>query len=179
MLPKKYMKKISVLLSAFLLIWATVVTAQTKSGYMLLFDGTKSNLSEQEKKDIFSELDFTVSDTEDKLLYGEEPASPQVEIVDLNGDRIPEVFVSYGKWTTCGHAGACLALFVKNSKGKYEKVFDVPAIGWEKLNTYNLGFPDIDFVAPGFCRGIWRWNGVKYEHFMNMPEVEGDWRSCQ
>ena len=167
------MKTILIATLAVLLVCAVFAQAATSNGYKLLFAGVVSNPSIEEQKDIFAQLGFTVSRNGERLLYDEEQAAPEVEVVDLNGDKVPEVFVSYGTWVTCGNAERCLALFVKDSKGKYGKAFDVPAISYEKLEFVHLGFPDIAFDGPGFCRGVWRWNGNKYTHFKNVPTQKG------
>jgi hypothetical protein len=168
------MKRIArVLLLLTLFLGFTISHAETPAGHTLLFEGVKSVLSEEEQKDIFSKLEFTTTKTAEKLKYEGEDASPEVEVTDLNGDGVNEVFVSYGTWITCGQAERCLALFIKDAKGKYTRAFDLPASGYERQTTANKGFPDLAFDDPGFCRGIWRWNGTKYEHFKNVPVMEG------
>ncbi|TAN45920.1 MAG: hypothetical protein EPN22_00820 [Nitrospirae bacterium] len=168
------MKKILIIISiASLLVFPKMGQSQDAQGYRLLFGDIESNLSEEDKKYIYSQLEFTESKTAQGLLYGGEVAAPRVEVVDLNNDKVDEIFVTYGTWLTCGHAGACLSLFVKNSKGKYELIFDLPSIGYERLKTTNKGYPDLILAGPGFCHAVLRWNGMKYLHFKNLPDIEG------
>jgi hypothetical protein len=167
------MKTILLTILVVLLVEAELSDATTSNGNKLLFAGVVSNLSIEEQIDIFDQLGFTISRDGKKLLYDEEDVGPEVEFIDLNGDKLPEVFVSYGTWATCGNTERCLALFVKNSKGKYVKVLDVAAIGYEKLAKVHLGFPDIALDGTDFCRGVWRWDGNIYSHFKNMPTEKG------
>jgi hypothetical protein len=162
----------TVILAAFLAV-PMLFGAETSDGHRLLFAGVRSGLSEQDQKDIFSQLTFTVTKVGDRLLYEERDAAPVVEVVDLNGDMVDEVFIYYGTGLACGHTGRCLALFIKNSKGRYTMTLDLTASGYERLRTASMGFPDIGFVGPGFCQGVWRWSGVKYEHLKNVPTMEG------
>jgi hypothetical protein len=134
-------------------------------------------LSSTEKEQVIKALRFRVSkDTHSVLLERTEncgDTSPTLETVDLNGDGIDELFVSYGNSCACGIAGRCLALFVKDSNGIYIMNFDFSALGYVKLPIKNQGFPELTFEGPGFCQGIWAWNGKTYEHVRNEPTIEG------
>lgn len=91
----------------------------------------------------------------------EQPVKPESEIVDLNGDRVPEVFIWVGG-SCYGAAGGELSLFVKNKQRRWEQNFGFPAGGYKLLKTKSLGYPDIELGGPGICLPIWRWNGTAY-----------------
>jgi hypothetical protein len=143
-------------------------------GYEILFKGTTSKLSKQDKQQIFKKLGFRLS-KDKKFIVDDtcgENISPRVEIVDLNGDGVDEVFVSWGNTCTSGMTGRSITLFVKDSSGQFIKNLDFPGI-YKKLATKNKGFPDIEIGGPGFCFAIWQWNGTKYDYKCSREEEPG------
>jgi hypothetical protein len=86
---------------------------------------------------------------------------PQVDVVDLNGDGQPEVFV-LAEGTCYGRAGGELSLLIKDSQGRWQSNLGFSAGGYKLLSTKNKGYPDIEIGGPGFCFPVWRWNGKAY-----------------
>jgi hypothetical protein len=93
--------------------------------------------------------------------------------VDLNGDGAEEVFVFWGNSSTSGNAGRTICLFIKDASRRYVMNLDFPAITYRKLPSKNQGFPDLEFGGSGFCQGVWRWNGCKYDYKCSIESEEG------
>lgn len=91
----------------------------------------------------------------------DQPVQPQVDVVDLNGDGQPEVFMLIGG-PMFGAAGANLNLYIKNKDGQWKSNFGFPAGGYTLLKTKSDGYPDIAIEGPGACSPVWRWNGREY-----------------
>ncbi len=87
---------------------------------------------------------------------------PQVDVVDLNGDGQPEVFVLATDAICYGDAGGELSLLIKDKQGRWQRNLGVPAGAYTLLKTKNQGYPDIEIGGPGFCFPVWRWNGKAY-----------------
>ena len=91
----------------------------------------------------------------------DQPVQPKTEIVDLNGDGQPEVFVMVN--SSCyGMAGGQLTLLIMNRQGRWKSNLGFPAESYKLLSTKNKGYPDIEIGGPGLCSPAWRWNGTKY-----------------
>lgn len=93
----------------------------------------------------------------------DQPTEPQVDVVDLNGDGNPEVFVSVGG-LCYGNTGVNLSLLIRDKQGQWHDNFGFPGI-YKVLGTRHLGYPDIEIGGPGFCFPVWRWNGSRYRIF--------------
>jgi hypothetical protein len=158
----------------FLCIAAFVADAFAAKGYEMLFKGTKSKLSKQEKQHIFKELGFRLSKNYKHIVDDScgEDVSPSVEVVDLDGDGIEEVFVIWGNTCTSGMTGHNITLFIKDSKGRFVRNLDFPG-GYEKLSSRNKGFPDLLISGPGFCHGVWQWTGKNYDYKCSQEEEPG------
>lgn len=91
------MNRIIVFGAAILLLSAFGRVGMAAEGYEMLFKGTKSKLSKQEKHQVFKDLGFRLSKNKKVIVddtCGE--VSPSVEIVDLNGDGVEEIIVNWG-----------------------------------------------------------------------------------
>jgi hypothetical protein len=91
------------------------------------------------------------------------------DVVDLNGDGQPEVFVSIEGTCWGGMTGVFLDLMIKGADGKWKSQFGFPGI-YQVLETKNKGYPDIEIGGPGFCFPIWRWNGKEYAIHKKCPQ---------
>lgn len=100
----------------------------------------------------------------------------QTESIDLNADGVPEVFVTYGNSCNSGATGSRITLFVKDKSGTWRDQLGFPAFGYDILPTSNAGYPDLQFGGPGFCFGVWSWDGSNYVFKCNAPQEEG---GCQ
>jgi hypothetical protein len=163
--------RLAVALVCFLTLPGICIAAE---GYDMLFKGTTSKLSKEEKKQIFKKLGFRLSKDKKFIVDSTcgEDVSPSVEIIDLNGDGVEEVFVSWGNTCTSGMAGQSVTLFVKDRNGHYVENLGFPGI-YEKLSTRNKGFPDLLIGGPGFCFAVWQWNGSTYEYKCSREEEPG------
>lgn len=91
------------------------------------------------------------------------PTEPQVDVMDLNGDGKPEVFVSVSG-TCYGNTGVNLSLLIQDKQGRWQDNFGFPGV-YRLLGTRHRGYPDIEIGGPGFCFPVWRWNGSRYNIF--------------
>jgi hypothetical protein len=91
----------------------------------------------------------------------DQPAQPETEVIDLNGDGRPEIFVMVN--SSCyGMAGGQLTLLIKNKQGRWKSNLGFPAGGYKLMSTKSKGYPDIEIGLPGLCAPVWRWNGIQY-----------------
>lgn len=97
-----------------------------------------------------------------------ETTAYQTEVVDLNGDGQPEVFVSIQGTCWGGMAGVHMNLMIKAPDGQWKPQFGFPGI-YQILETKNKGYPDIEIGGPGFCFPVWRWNGQRYDIYKKCP----------
>lgn len=136
-------------------------------GPALLFKGTTSKLSSQDKQLIFDTLEFTVSANKRFIVVkGSEScgdASARADIIDLNADGVEEVLVRWGNYCLAGNTGENSALFVRDNSGQVREALNIIGVA-KMIETQSMGFRDIEIGGPGFCFGVWRWNGNKYEY---------------
>ncbi len=151
---------------------ADLVHAQAEGHRILFADST--SISEDDQRAIFDLLAFSVSAdgsalevTDCGTIYTE------VEDLDLNEDGIAEVLVTGGNTCTSGMAGSSVNLFIKDADGRYVHHLGLPGVLSRKLETSNLGFPDLAIGGPGFCEAVWRWDGSTYQHDRNEPTEPG------
>jgi hypothetical protein len=132
--------------------------------YELLFADNLGKLSKSDMRSIFKDLGYTVKLDGKGLESGEcGQVDYQTSIVDLNHDGTLEVFVISGNCCTSGRTCSSIDLFIKDITGRYSRQLGFPASDYSILDTSNKGFPDLVFGGPGFCHGVWRWSGIKYE----------------
>lgn len=151
-----------------------MATGWTAEGYEVLFKGTKSKLTKEEKQQIFKKLGFRLASDKRTIVDEtcDQDVSPQVELADLNGDGMEEVFVNWGNTCTSGAAGQTITLFVKGRKGQFVENLNIPG-QYRKLPTKTKGFQDLLIGGPGFCQGVWRWTGGKYDYKCSREEQLG------
>lgn len=156
------------------LVGADAMLAQVE-GYRILFPPDSITISEDDQRAIFDQLGYGVSADGSSLEVVDCGAlyTPQVDEDDLNGDGVIEVFVLAGNACTSGGAGSHLFLFVKNAEESWVMNLGFPAGGWTKLETGNLGFPDLAIGGMGFCESVWRWDGSTYQHQGNRETEPG------
>jgi len=152
----------------------TSATFAAPEGIKVLFGNVNENLSVADKNEIFQTLGYSVTPDGTGLTSKEcGEVSFESRVVDLNGDGTPEVFVISGNTCTSGNTGASIDLFVNGSDGKYRKQLGFPAIDYEVMKEQNKGYPDLMFGGPGFCHGVWRWDGAKYEYHCSRESQPG------
>jgi hypothetical protein len=84
-----------------------------------------------------------------------------VDVIDLNGDRVPD-FILLRNSLCYGMAGGELSLLIKDKRGRWYSNLGFPAGGYKLLAAKNKGYPDIEIGGPGMCFPVWRWNGSGY-----------------
>ncbi len=94
-------------------------------------------------------------DCNEKTDYG-------ADVIDLNGDGQPEVFVNVSGTCMGGRAGVHLSLYIKNPAGQWKQQFGFPGM-YNVLKTKSKGYPDIEIGGLGTCFPVWRWNGQQYD----------------
>ncbi len=165
--------KALLLFLSLLLAAPGAVRAQVEGHRILFPDST--TVPEDDQRAIFDLLGYTVS--ADGTALEAVDCGPiyvsRVEETDLNGDGVLEVFVMAGNACTSGMDGSSLALFIKDTEGRYGSHLGFPAGGWTTLETSNAGFPDIASGGAGFCESVWRWDGTTYQHDHNRPTEPG------
>ena len=156
------------------------------SGHKQLFDGSKG-IAVADQSDIYRQLqlklakdstadDGTVQHRFTVIGGGCDPAGYGVEVVDLNNDGTPEVFVNGGDACTSGMTSNTVWLFVKSSSG-YRMNLGFPAVVQTRLPEKSKGFPDLRLVAAtGPCDEVWRWDGVRYVHSRDVETHKGGCR---
>ena len=151
---------------------ANAIQAQVEGHHILFADST--TISEDDQIAIVEQLGYTVSADGASLEVMDCGAIDATEEeIDLNEDGTPEVFVMGGNTCTSGMAGSSIALFIQDAEGNYRPHLSFPAGGWKKLETSNQGFPDLQIGGPGFCEGVWRWDGTTYQHHRNEATEPG------
>jgi hypothetical protein len=144
------------------------------NGYMQLFGAEGKTISTVDQRAIYTQLGFKLAkDRKSFIDAGCDPAGYSVELVDLNSDGTPEVWVSGGNTCTSGMTGSSVWLFVKSGTAGYRANLGFPAGGWKVLPQKSNGFPDLRFGGPGFCEAVWRWDGTTYKHFKNVATAKG------
>lgn len=157
-----------------LFLTLSVSSSFADDGYRALFSAAASSLPESDQKAIYTLLDLShATDGSGFVLEGCPSAKFEVELLDLNGDGVPEVFLRGGNSCTSGIAGESVWLFTKIGAGRYKMHFGFPAINYKALPEKSAGYPNIRFSIPGFCEPVWRWNGNEYKHFRNIPTSRG------
>ena len=166
------MRVVMTTLGLLALVIALASKSYSSDDYQYFFKSQASKLSLEDQKRIYELMDLRHDPATQRFIQSEcPPAEFDTEFKDLNHDGVMEVFVHGGNTCTSGNAARRLWVFVKSAQSlrHYQLNFGVPVGEYEILTTYNRGYPDIQVGGPGFCLGIWRWNGARYDHFKNVP----------
>jgi hypothetical protein len=161
--------------TTLLLLLCLVPPAFADTGYKQLFSKSKG-IAVEDQIAIYRQLELKLAPDGQQfegVKYGtDDPAPYSVQIVDLNKDGTPEVFVTGGDEFTSGATGSSIWLFVRSSSG-YRSNLGFPALKWTVLPEKSKGFPDLRLVAAGFCDEVWRWDGQKYSHLRDIKTHPG------
>ena len=128
----------------------------------------QSNLPSAEMQRVYKAAGLTVRGTE-VLDACMQPVRPHVDVIDLNADGVPEVFILVDDSLCYGMAGSDLSLLIKDKQGRWRRNLGVSAGGYKLLRTRKYGYPDIEILGPGTCMPVWRWSGTTY----------GSYRVCE
>ncbi len=154
---------------------ALLAFAMATEGSSLLFAKGAGKLTPSQQREIFAKLDLKLAPDGKGFVDSVcgQPAGADVEFRDMNGDGKDEVLVIFGNTCLSGHAGSSVLLFIQNAAGKYEANFGFPAASADPKAEKSQGYPDLLIGGPGFCFGVWRWNGKQYAHHRDEPQAPG------
>jgi len=166
------------LISVANIIASPTISQNDKKAIHLLFKNKAPFLSYSEKLNILNTLNLSLSNDKKKLVIRDDDIifdniDPRVTIDDLNKDGIPEIAIYYGNSIYSGMVGQTLVIFNKNQNGEYIKILDLGSVDYEKLKSSSHGFSNLQLGGPGFCRGIWSFDGQQYSHFCNIEDIKG------
>jgi hypothetical protein len=157
------------------LLALVVSPALADTGYKQLFDKSKG-ITVEDQIAIYRQLELKLAPDGQQFVgefCADDPAPYNVEVVDLNKDGTPEVFVEGGNNCTSGVTGQSMWLFIKSASG-YKSNLGFPAGKWTALPEKSKGFPDLRLVAAtGPCDEVWRWNGNEYSYSRAIPTFKG------
>jgi hypothetical protein len=139
-----------------------------------VFAGGTGGLSAGDQIDIARALDLRLS-ADRSLVDGTcgQPVASSVRFQDLNGDGIPEVVIESGNTCTSGLAGTSVWAFVRDPEGRYRPSLGFPGMIAEIRPARDGEFSELLIGGPGFCFGVWRWDGRAYVHARNEPQEPG------
>jgi hypothetical protein len=142
--------------------------------YRILFGGSRHGLSLADERAAFATFSDGLSVSADGARL-EDPycgdLSPSTDVVDLNADGTPEIFVLWGNACTSGLTGRSLTLLVRDRAGSYRAELGFPATAWKGLPEATNGWPDLEIGGPGFCDAVWTHRGETYEFKCNLPQA--------
>ena len=113
-----------------------------------------------------------ISDCYDPDMPSSSPGTIDV-VRDLNGDgRLETVIIDSG--TSChGNTGVGFSIVSKQANGSWKLIITKTGIP-NFLETKGVhGWPDIEIGGPGFCHGVWHWDGTKYKYKCSHEEEPG------
>jgi hypothetical protein len=154
---------------------AAAARADDVAGAKLLFAKTPGALDQAQRVAIFRQLGLRVSDDGTGLVDDTcgQPATAEVQIRDLNGDKVDEVLITYGNSCLSGMAGSSVAVFIRDKADRYQSQLGFPGVLAEVRPAKGGGYPDLLIGGPGFCFPVWRWNGAAYAHAGDEPQQPG------
>ena len=95
---------------------------------------------------------------------------------DLNGDGLKDAIVSeYGSTRCYGMTAEGYYVIQQKPAGVWKRVFQSQGIPNLKQTRSKQGWPDILNGGPGFCFGVFRWDGHTYK--LHRYEYEG--KACE
>lgn len=92
-------------------------------------------------------------------------------VIDLNGDGLPEAVITEGGTYCYGNTGQGYWLVSEQSNGSWKLVTNGTGIPDFLSVRGAANWPDISVGGPGFCFPVERWNGASYT--LNRWEYEG------
>jgi hypothetical protein len=176
--PRRYRERDAHLVRAvaMLLAWVALGGCSAESDSSPLFGPDARGIPRAEQDAILTRMGFTVERSDAGVRFVDPDCgaiSALAEVVDLDRDATPEVFVHWGNTCTSGYTGQSLILFVKDDAGTYEPHLGVPAFGYRRHDRPDARFPDLELGGPGICAPLWRWTGTTYDYACNLPRGPG------
>lgn len=85
-----------------------------------------------------------------------------IEVADLNGDGLPEAWVTESSTFCYGNTAQMVVLLTKEKSGTWRKLIDEVGVSMVEKGVHQ-GWPDVTVGGPGFGRPpLFRWNGKGY-----------------
>ncbi len=97
------------------------------------------------------------------------------QVIDLNGDGLPEAVLSEGGTFCYGHTGQGYWIVSRLANGNWKVITNGTGIPGFLGTRGTDGWPDLSVGGPGFCFPVERWNGKAYE--LQRWEYEG--KACK
>ncbi len=154
----------------------------TPEGHELLFANAQNAaaLSDADRRAIYGQLGLKVGPDGNTLEFADPGCPPlqpgggdiQINTEDLNGDQIPEVFVSLGSTCMFGSAGTGIFLLTRDGAGHW-KSHNLGAGVYVVQEAHHQGYADVMIGGPGFCQPVLRWDGSTYVFDRNVAEQPG------
>jgi len=170
------MKRYFVMAILFMIPFASFAQTRTavalSEGATLLFKNTKSKLTNDQKNWLFKQLNFTLSGDKKKFMSGEYDVAITPYFTDMNKDGNEEVFIVMESSALYGNTGQDFILYIKNSKGNFERDPELGGGIAMILVSKNPGYPDIAIGGPGFDFPICRWDGKKYKYLKKLKDAD-------
>jgi len=170
------MKRYFVIAILFMIPFASFAQTRTavalSEGATLLFKNTKSKLTNDQKNWLFKQLNFTLSGDKKKFMSGEYDVAITPYFTDMNKDGNEEVFIVMESSALYGNTGQDFILYIKNSKGNFERDPELGGGIAMILVSKNPGYPDIAIGGPGFDFPICRWDGKKYKYLKKLKDAD-------
>ena len=141
----------------------------------ILFAADPDRLAPDDQNAIAASLQLVVSDDGEALFDGVcgQPLGHTVTYRDLNGDGEDEILVDHGNTCTSGMAGTSITAFVRGADGALAPHLGLPGMIAEVRDSPDGGFAELLIGGPGFCFGLWGWDGETYAHLRNEPQEPG------
>lgn len=157
------------------ILLTTAFPSFSDDGHRVLFKSNAASVPKRDQRVIYSLMKLSLAKDKSGFMLDDvcPPVSFDVEVTDLNGDGIPEVFLLGGNTCTSGATGSSVWLFAKGKGGAYRMNLGFPSAGYKILSQTVKGYPNIQFGGPGFCEAVWSWNGKHYVHLKNVPTSPG------
>lgn len=150
-------------------------TAEPTDVAKMLFAAEPERLGPDDQNTIAAALYATVSEDGASLLdeLCGQPLGYAVTFRDLNGDGEDEVILDHGNTCTVGTTGTRVTVFVRGADGAFAAHLGIPGMIAEIRDSPDGGFAQLLLGGPGFCFGLWGWDGETYAHVRNEPQEPG------
>lgn len=170
------MKRITL---AALLLSSLVLRSQQNNlsaGASLLFQNTKSKLTNNEKENIFKQSGFLLSADKKQFIADKDgadyPFDAFIYPTDLNKDGKEEVFILFGNTYTSGNTGSSIMVFIKNSNNQYSMQLGFPGTLPDVVTNASATYPDLVIGGPAFDFPIWKWKVNEYVFSKKISEKD-------
>ena len=122
-------------------------------------------LSDQDRTNMADQMGLVMRngqvESDDEVCAGK-PINPQTRLLDLNGDKQPEVLIRGGNACLSGMTGLNMWLFIKTGD-TWRLEVDGPVFDVLVASSETDGWRDLHMLGRSHCRGLWTRASGKYE----------------